>query len=283
MSERVKNLTFEITKAQSNPWEKLLAIEKYLKENYPYSLDIPPLREDLDAVEDFLFVTKKGYCEQFATAFAIMSRILGIPSRFVTGFSPGELNPWTGMYEVRMKNAHAWVEVYLEPIGWIPIDPTPEGDFIKEAKVRENYNFLGLIFVSLGNLLREIIYFLYNLSSIYLFLFLSLILFLMIYILVKIIRRYELNKEDRIFIKVMKMLKMKGLLTSGVSPYEMVRNLGNDVKEFVSIYYALKFAPLNNEERREYRERLIKKGKKILKSKSFFLFPTNGQGLDKDS
>lgn len=138
ISERVKNLTLEITKNQNTPWEKLLAIEKYLKENYPYSLDIPPLREDLDAVEDFLFVTKKGYCEQFATAFAIMSRILGIPSRFITGFSPGELNPWTGMYEVRMKNAHAWVEVYLEPIGWIPIDPTPEGDFIEEAEVREN-------------------------------------------------------------------------------------------------------------------------------------------------
>lgn len=283
ISERVKNLAFEITKDQNTPWEKLLAIEKYLKDNYPYSLDIPPLREDLDAVEDFLFVTKKGYCEQFATAFAIMARILGIPSRFITGFSPGELNPWTGMHEVRMKNAHAWVEVNLEPVGWIPIDPTPSGDFVAETNARENYNFLGLIFDSLGNLLKEIIYFLYNLASIYLFLLLILVLILIIYILVKIIRRYELSREDRIFMRVMKILKKKRLVVPGVSPYEMVRNLGDDIKEFVSIYYALKFAPLKGEKRREYRNRLIKKGKEILKSKSFSLFPTNGQGLNKDN
>ncbi|MCS7201322.1 MAG: transglutaminaseTgpA domain-containing protein [Dictyoglomus sp.] len=282
ISPKIKTLVLDITKNYKTPWEKILAIEKFLEENYPYSLDIPPLKDNVDAVEDFLFITKKGYCEQFATAFAIMSRIIGIPSRFITGFSPGELNPWTGMYEVRMKNAHAWVEIYLEPIGWIPIDPTPFGTIIEEVRVKENYNILGLIFNSLAQLLNNLFYFLYNLSTFYLFVIFIFLLALLIYILVRIIRRYQLTKEDRIFLNVMNMLKRKNLLDSGNSPYEMVRKLGDEIKEFVSVYYALKFAPLKEEERKRYREKLIKKGKEILKAKSFDLFLADGQGLNKD-
>ncbi|MCX7845717.1 MAG: transglutaminaseTgpA domain-containing protein [Dictyoglomaceae bacterium] len=282
ISEEVKKLVHDLTKNYETPWEKILAIEKYLEENYPYSLDIPPLKEEVDAVEDFLFITKKGYCEQFSTAFAIMSRIIGIPSRFITGFSPGELNPWTGMYEVRMKNAHAWVEIYLEPIGWIPIDPTPSGDFVEEIRVKESHNILGLLFDSLLHFLNSVIYFLYNLSTFYLSIIFILLLSLILYLIVKVIRKYQLTKEDRIFLKVMNMLKKKKLLGFGNSPYEMVRNLGDEVKEFISLYYALKFAPLKEEERKEYREKLIKKGNEILRAKSFDLFPTNGQGLNKD-
>lgn len=282
ISKKVEELVFEITKNYGTPWEKVLAIEKYLEENYPYSLDIPPLKENLDAVEDFLFITKKGYCEQFATAFAIMSRIIGIPSRFITGFSPGDLNPWTGMYEVRMRNAHAWVEIYLEPMGWIPIDPTPSGDFMEEIEIKEEYNILGLIFDSISRFINGMIYFLYNLSTLYLYVFIILFFSLIIYFTIRIIWKFQQSREDRIFLKVIGMLKKKKLIDYGNSPYEMVKNLGDEIKEFVSIYYALKFAPLKENERKEYREKLIKNGKKILRTKSFDLFPTNGQGLNRD-
>jgi transglutaminase-like putative cysteine protease len=281
LSERVKKLTLDITKHKETPWEKLIAIENYLKENYPYSLDIPPLKENVDAVEDFLFITKKGYCEQFATTFAVMARIIGIPSRFITGFTPGELNPWTGMYEVRVKNAHAWVEVYLEGVGWIPIDPTPGVDIIEILEKKESPNFLGIIVSTFDVFLEEIMNFLFHLSTLHLYIFSILFLFLILYIIVKIVRRYRMTKEDRVYIKVMNSLKKRGLIKAGKSPYEMVKDLDDEVKEFVSIYYALKFAELTMEQKREYRDKLIKMGK-ILKSKSFSLFPTNGQGLNKN-
>ncbi|PMQ01686.1 MAG: transglutaminase [Dictyoglomus sp. NZ13-RE01] len=280
--KRVKDLTLNITKNYETPWEKLMAIEKYLKENYPYSLDIPPLKDDLDAVDDFLFVTKKGYCEQFATAFAVMSRIIGIPSRFVTGFSPGRLNPWTGMYEIKNDNAHAWVEVYLEPIGWIPIDPTPESlKFIGERGL-SNFSFFGLIFESLGNVLKGSIIFLYKLSTLYKLVISLTIILLIVYLMMRIINRYRMNKEDRIFEKVIRKLTKEKLITPGNSLYNSTRNLNKEIREFISDYYALKFAPLNDLERKRLRNELIKKGKIILKTKFSSQYPTNGQGLNKN-
>ena len=89
-----------------------------------YNLDIPPYPPGVDAVDHFLFETREGFCEHIASAMAVLLRASGIPTRLVTGFGPGDRNPFTGYWEVRASDAHAWVEVFYPGVGWIPYDPT---------------------------------------------------------------------------------------------------------------------------------------------------------------
>lgn len=102
-------------------------INNFLKLNYRYDLTVPPTPEKEDTVADFLFRRRRGYCEHFASAFVVLCRTQGIPARLVTGFLPGEYNPFTGLWEIRMRDAHAWAEIYMPRWGWIPFDPTPDG------------------------------------------------------------------------------------------------------------------------------------------------------------
>jgi hypothetical protein len=95
--ERTRALARELTKGTENPYDAVLRINGYLKETYPYDLSIPPQREEMDAVEQFLFEQRRGYCEQFASSLAVMARTLGIPARLTTGYVPGEfLGPALG-------------------------------------------------------------------------------------------------------------------------------------------------------------------------------------------
>lgn len=121
---RVSRLAREITAGALTPYQKLLALLRYLH-SLPYSQEIPPPPPGKDAVDHFLFVLKKGYCEQFASAFAVLARSLGIPARLVTGYATGTYNLFTMSYEVHANQAHAWDEVYFSGIGWIPFDPSP--------------------------------------------------------------------------------------------------------------------------------------------------------------
>lgn len=97
-------------------------LTKFASEEYYYTLQPPAL--DLNAVDDFLFNTKRGFCEHFASAFTVMARSVGIPARVVTGYQGGEFNPMGGYFIVRQSDAHAWSEVWLEGQGWQRIDPT---------------------------------------------------------------------------------------------------------------------------------------------------------------
>lgn len=123
--QEVARLSLEITAPYNSRYDKVQAIEKYLKENYAYDLDIPPLMENKDAVAYFLFDEKRGYCEHFASAMAVMARSAGIPARVVTGYSGGNYNPFTALWEIKQSDAHAWVEIYFGSAGWAPFDPTP--------------------------------------------------------------------------------------------------------------------------------------------------------------
>jgi transglutaminase-like putative cysteine protease len=86
-----------------------------------YTLTPPALGRD--SVDDFLFATKEGFCEHYASAFAVMMRFAGIPARVVTGYHGAELNPYGQYYIVREYNAHAWTEVWLQGRGWVRVDP----------------------------------------------------------------------------------------------------------------------------------------------------------------
>ncbi|HTS51213.1 MAG TPA: transglutaminase domain-containing protein, partial [Bryobacteraceae bacterium] len=88
------------------------------------TLELPPV-EPQDPLSFFLFHRKKGHCEYFASAMAIMLRTLGIPTRMVTGFQSGIYNPISGSQLIRTSDAHSWVEAWLPQRGWTTFDPTP--------------------------------------------------------------------------------------------------------------------------------------------------------------
>jgi hypothetical protein len=130
ITERTRQLARDVTKDAKTDYDKILAVRDYLL-TYPYDFYPPPQAPDTDAVDQFLFVDKRGVCEHYTSAMVVMLRTLGIPARFVVGYGSGDYNAFTGYYEVRASDAHAWVEVYFgEAYGWIPFDPTPgwEGD-----------------------------------------------------------------------------------------------------------------------------------------------------------
>lgn len=124
----VQRLARQVTQPYNTRYDQVQAIQRYLKDNYRYDLNIAPQSQDMDAVSYFLFEEKAGYCEHFASAMAVMSRSVGIPARVVTGYAGGEYNPFTGLWEIRQSDAHAWVEIYFGGQGWVPFDPTPGFD-----------------------------------------------------------------------------------------------------------------------------------------------------------
>ncbi|MGH2818375.1 MAG: transglutaminase TgpA family protein [Actinomycetota bacterium] len=121
---RVSDLARRITARASTNYDKVKAIERWLADNYLYDIESPVPEPGRDAVDHFLFDTDVGFCEQFASATAVMLRSLGIPARFVAGYTPGTRNPFTGYYEVKNSDAHTWVEVWFPAVGWYEFDPT---------------------------------------------------------------------------------------------------------------------------------------------------------------
>ena len=122
------------------PYDKAVAIERFLRSRYAYTLKLSGKPGD-DPLAHFLFETHAGHCEYFASAMTIMLRTLGIPSREVNGFLPGEYNDLAGDYIVRASDAHSWVEVYFPGTGWVTFDPTPAaienfGSFVAARSVR---------------------------------------------------------------------------------------------------------------------------------------------------
>ncbi len=97
-------------------------LSKFHEEEYFYTLEPPPLGSN--PVDRFLFDTRRGFCEHYASAFAILMRAAGIPARVVLGYQGGEMNPVGGHMIVRQSDAHAWTEVWLDGIGWYRVDPT---------------------------------------------------------------------------------------------------------------------------------------------------------------
>jgi protein-glutamine gamma-glutamyltransferase len=98
------------------------AIQFLRQGRYAYTLE--PALLGSHSVDDFLFVTREGFCEHFSSAFVFLMRAAGIPSRVVTGYQGGELNPVDNIITVRQSDAHAWAEVFLPQRGWVRIDPT---------------------------------------------------------------------------------------------------------------------------------------------------------------
>jgi transglutaminase-like putative cysteine protease len=126
--QRTRELARRLTADTDNPYDAMMAMTEHLRNNYAYDLSISPQRKKMDSVEYFLFEKKRGYCEQFGSSLAVMARSLGLPARLATGYTSGEYNPFTGLYEIKASDAHAWVEVYFPGHGWQTFYPTPGFD-----------------------------------------------------------------------------------------------------------------------------------------------------------
>jgi transglutaminase-like putative cysteine protease len=124
LDPRIPEFARRITANAKSAYEQSLGMESYLRSNFTYSLNLTQ-NSGKDPLAQFLFNTKAGHCEYFASSMAVMLRTLGIPSREVNGFLPGEYNEVAGDYIVRASDAHSWVEAYFPGYGWLTFDPTP--------------------------------------------------------------------------------------------------------------------------------------------------------------
>jgi transglutaminase-like putative cysteine protease len=123
-SPRLRELAERITADSTDTLAKAIALEQHLRTNYEYTYETIE-QQNYTPLDHFLFETRRGHCEFFASALAMMLRSVGIPARVATGFALGDPNPITGFHEVRALDGHAWVEAYLEGEGWLMMEPTP--------------------------------------------------------------------------------------------------------------------------------------------------------------
>lgn len=124
-TQRTVDLALAITEAETNGYDKAEAIVQYLRQGrWRYSLDTeyPPSNQEF--VDWFLFETDRGYCVHFSTAFVVLARAVGLPARWVTGFSSGT-REGQDSFIIQNKHAHAWAEVWFDGYGWVPFEPTP--------------------------------------------------------------------------------------------------------------------------------------------------------------
>ncbi len=119
-------LAESVTANDRTPYDKVQALIAWMAANTRYSVDIPPLPPGGDTVNEFLFGSRVGFCEQISTSLAVMLRTLRIPAREAVGYVPGPYNPITDLYQVRAKDAHAWVQVWFPGYGWQSFDPTAD-------------------------------------------------------------------------------------------------------------------------------------------------------------
>lgn len=127
MPEQITQIASRVIGEHRTDYQKVAALQQWFRRSggFRYSLWDGPATSGMAGLVGFLTTDRVGYCEQFATAMAVMTRSLGIPSRVVAGFGRPESNPTDRTYVFTGKNLHAWTEVYFEGYGWVVFDPTP--------------------------------------------------------------------------------------------------------------------------------------------------------------
>ena len=145
----IRDLTERLT-AGRNEQEKTGAILGFLR-NGDYRYSLKGLSTSADPLDDFLFVRKRGNCEYFASAMAVMLRTAGIPARLVGGYRGGYYNDVGKYYLVTQKNAHVWVEAYIEGKGWLRLDPTPAPDDVFTRMPRDGMFVKARYFLDVFN------------------------------------------------------------------------------------------------------------------------------------
>lgn len=142
-SLRVRELAQRLAASAPTTYDAVQAMTGWIAAHTRYSLNPPRLRAT-DAVEQFLFEDRRGFCEQIAASLVVMLRSVGIPARLTVGYAPGKRNPFSGMYEVRASDAHAYTEVLFPGLGWQAFDPTAEVPLAGDAGAFPRFAGAGL-------------------------------------------------------------------------------------------------------------------------------------------
>jgi transglutaminase-like putative cysteine protease len=121
---RVRHLAERFTAGAVTPSAKAAALERRLRADFAYDENAPS-GGSVEALDHFLLTSRRGFCEQFAGAFAAMARAVGLPARVAVGFTPGDYDAASGVWRVTTREAHAWPEVFLDGSGWTAFEPTP--------------------------------------------------------------------------------------------------------------------------------------------------------------
>lgn len=126
LSPNVLQTAQQWTQGANNAYEAMKQLETHLSDTsvFTYSLENQPIPPNKDVV-DWLLQTRQGYCTYYASAMAVMGRLLGIPTRLVSGFSQGHFDQQRNKWIVDGSDAHSWVQAYLPNVGWVSFDPTP--------------------------------------------------------------------------------------------------------------------------------------------------------------
>ncbi len=125
LPQRVRDLAAEVTEGAETPMDKALALQGYLRgDDFEYSQDIDKPPRNRDGVDNFLFDTKVGYSDYFASAMTVMLRSVGVPARMAAGYAPGESQEGTPFRAVRDSDSHGWTQAYFPGHGWIDFEPT---------------------------------------------------------------------------------------------------------------------------------------------------------------
>lgn len=124
LSARTRALADSFRHAAANPYDHVVAIERWLRSEFAYTLELPQSRREA-TLDHFLFERRAGHCEYFSTALAVLLRAGGVPARNVNGFLGGVWNGFGGFLTVTQNQAHSWVEVFFPGVGWVTFDPTP--------------------------------------------------------------------------------------------------------------------------------------------------------------
>lgn len=143
VTKRTRLLAKHLTANYQDPYIKATALCHFLSSNFVYQTPPPPYPTDQETVDYFLFNAQVGHCEQFATAMAVMCRSIGLPSRYVTGYGQGTYNPFSGAFEILASDAHAWTEVFIPDLGWIPFDATSPYTLGTSTRGQERSMFAG--------------------------------------------------------------------------------------------------------------------------------------------
>lgn len=170
LPDRVVKLAEKLTRGYPSDYQKVRALVDYLRNNYEYTLTPPETPYNRDFIDYFLFDLKKGYCTYFASSLAILTRSIGIPSRYVEGFVTPK-DKQSGAYNVYSSNAHAWTEVYIEGFGWMTFEATPayedityedyeeeaEAEIIEEDSFREQNDYTNYGYQMKNKMLEDIL------------------------------------------------------------------------------------------------------------------------------
>lgn len=135
-SREIRSLAFEITKGLTSDMEKAQALERWVGRRAKYNLNAAATPRDKDPVQHFLFDSREGYCDLFASSFVLLAREAGLPTRYMTGWLTSDLMPdEQGWMTVRERDYHAWAEVYFEGYGWVSFDPTQLAEQVPGGEV----------------------------------------------------------------------------------------------------------------------------------------------------